>query len=83
LNNSPSLSTQQAFEVDAVDVYLLKPPPPEEETGRRGGGRGAGGGQSVLDKASTKEVQKLLELHGVRAGTYSAGVRDEPIEEDG
>ncbi|GBF95254.1 hypothetical protein Rsub_08285 [Raphidocelis subcapitata] len=76
---SPCLSSGQAFAVDAVEVWALRPP--EEEEG--GGGdeaaaRRRGGGASILSRA--QEDQKLLELAGVRAN-WRAGVPDEPLDE--
>jgi hypothetical protein len=83
------LSAQQTFQVDSVECWLLKPP--EEEDG---GGAGAsnnkkgsssslakngGGSTSVLKQG--KEDKKILEWAGV-GKEYSAGVRDEPLEED-
>jgi hypothetical protein len=68
---SPSLSSAEVFQVDAVEAWQLMPPQEDTAAGHKAGG-------SVLDKA--KEDQQILELAGV-GKNYSAAVKDEPIED--
>lgn len=71
---SPCLAHAQKFQVDSVECWLLKPPE-EDDTSVHSKKTAEG---SVLSKA--KEDQQLLEWAGVKKG-YSAGIRDEPLEE--
>ncbi|KAG2448783.1 hypothetical protein HYH02_006135 [Chlamydomonas schloesseri] len=81
--NSASLASEQVFQIDTLECWLLQPPEEEEGSSdsshggpRRGGGSGSSG--SILDKAA--EDRALMKMAGMQL--HSEGVRDEPLEED-
>lgn len=69
---SPSLSTDQLFEVATVECWLTRPLEEEELRAAAAAVGRAGGGGSALDKAGTD--RDLLEVAGV-AANHSAGHR--------
>ncbi|WIA18905.1 hypothetical protein OEZ85_003577 [Tetradesmus obliquus] len=78
---SPCLASSQVFQVDVVEAWLLQPPEEEGQEGGAGTASGSssrGAGLSALDKA--KADRQILQWAGVDKN-YSAGVKDEPIED--
>ncbi|GIL71803.1 hypothetical protein Vretimale_766 [Volvox reticuliferus] len=87
--NTP-LASEQVFQIDALECWLLQPP--EEDPcapsvsgarkpgccGSSGSGTGSAGKGSILGMAV--EDRAIMELAGLRL--HSAGLKDEPLEED-
>ncbi|GIL45882.1 hypothetical protein Vafri_3010 [Volvox africanus] len=82
-----ALASEQVFQIDTVECWLLQPPE-EDPSGssvsgahKPGGGGSGGGGAgrgSILGKAA--EDRAIMELAGLKL--HSAGLKDEPLEED-
>ncbi|KAG2501261.1 hypothetical protein HYH03_001068 [Edaphochlamys debaryana] len=75
-----SLASDQVFQIDTLECWLLQPPEDEMSSHSDSSTSGSrrGGSQSILNR--NVEDRAIMALAGMKM--HSDGVRDEPLEED-